>query len=77
VPVSESLPAAAICNEEQVKVLKDEGKNDAEVCVPKLSASTVGGVLAIKGDGQCCYYCASAIGELCKDEDALIQDWAP
>ena len=34
-------------------------------------------LISESGDGQCCYYCASAIGELCKDEDALIQDWAP
>ena len=37
----------------------------------------VGGLLAIKADGMCCYYCANAIGELCKNQDALVTGWTP
>jgi hypothetical protein len=36
-----------------------------------------GGVLAIKGDGNCCYYCAYAIGALTSNEDSLRGDWTP
>ena len=37
----------------------------------------VGGLLAIKADGMCCYYCANAIGELYKNQDALVTGWTP
>ena len=37
----------------------------------------LGGVLAIRADGFCCYYCASAIGSLTLNSEALSSDWAP
>ena len=34
--------------------------------------SAEGGVVAIKGDGQCCYHLAGVIGCLCKNSDVLL-----
>ena len=35
------------------------------------------GVLPIKADGDCCFHVAGVIGALCKDENAVAQDYAP
>jgi hypothetical protein len=35
------------------------------------------GVLPIKADGDCCFHVAGVIDALCKDENAVAQDYAP
>ena len=34
-------------------------------------------MLPIKADGDCCFHVAGVIGALCKDENAVAQDYAP
>ena len=80
------VPMTALgCGSQDCEVPVIESKASASQ-EPKASVSQeskasvsqeVGGLLAIKGDGLCCYYCANAIGVLCKNEDALVSDWAP
>ena len=36
-----------------------------------------GSVVAVRGDGRCGFYCASAIGRLAIDEEGLANDWVP
>ena len=42
-----------------------------------LPVSAEAGVLPIKADGDCCFHVAGVIDALCKDEDAVSQDYAP